>query len=94
VISLHPIETSFEVDPLPEAIHGSVGCHRQIVAAEREMGAFLMAVRSLFGDAEASRAAEDWIELAEQIEAPLVEGIPNWQWITTAAASRLASRRT
>ena len=94
MILLHPIKTSFEERLRPKPTHRGEECRRQIVAAEREMGAFLIAVRTLFGNEEASRAAEDWIELAEQTEAPFVVGFPNWRCTTIAAADRLASRRT
>jgi hypothetical protein len=94
MISLQLTETLFEEDLRPNAANCSEECRRELAAAERELGAFLMAVRTLFGNGEASRAAEDWIELVEQTEAPCVDGFPNWRCITIAAANRLATRRT
>lgn len=67
-------------------------CERQFAAAQREMGAFVTAVGELFGRLEAARAAECWIELAESMEAPLVDGYPNWRRITITAVSQLAKR--
>jgi hypothetical protein len=49
-----------------------------------------MAVRKLYGSAEAARAAEYWIELAESARTPLIDGYPNWRHITIEAAAQLA----
>jgi hypothetical protein len=66
-------------------------CEEQIVAATRELGAFVMAIGALFGKVEAARATEYWILLAESQEGPFADGYPDWRQITVAAASRLAS---
>ena len=65
-------------------------CERQLDEARREMGAFVMAVRRLYGETEAARAAEYWIEFAEGEKTPLIDGYPNWRHITIAAAGQLA----
>ena len=65
-------------------------CEKQIVAAEREFGAFVMAVHILFGKAEAAHAAECWIELVEEDKTSFADGFPNWRQVTVAAASRLS----
>lgn len=62
----------------------------QFADAQRELEAFVMAAAELFGKMEAASAAEYWIQLAESMEAPLVDGYPNWRHITIAAASQLA----
>jgi hypothetical protein len=68
-------------------------CERQFANAKRELGAFAMAVRMLYGEAEAARATEHWIELAESPKTPLIDGYPNWRHVTIAAASELANAR-
>jgi CheY-like chemotaxis protein len=55
------------------------------------MGAFVAAVGRRSGPAVAVRAAEHWIELAEIINLPLVDGRPNWRKLTIMASSRLAT---
>jgi hypothetical protein len=67
-------------------------CERQFAAAQREMGAFVKAVVMLFGEAEAWRAAEHWLELSNSMEGP-AGGYPSWRDITIAAASEVAERR-
>jgi hypothetical protein len=68
-------------------------CERQLATAEREMGAFVMAIGTLFGSVEASHAADRWIEIAGRLEGPLIDGSTNWRHITIAAASELAKER-
>ena len=60
--------------------------------AEREIGAYISAVRELFGSKQARLAMEDWLE-----ELVLVETLPgltgrDWRSITIAASARLAIR--
>jgi hypothetical protein len=59
-------------------------------SAERELGAFLAAVKELFGVDQARHAAEDWLD-----ELELQETLPvdlNWRPITVGAAIRLTQR--
>jgi len=73
-------------------IHGHCEeCRQQIADAEREMGAFVAAVGRHSGPVAAIRAAEHWIELAESISPPSVDGRPNWRKLTIMASSRLAT---
>lgn len=65
-------------------------CEQQLTQAMREMGAFMMAVRRLYGSEEAAGAAESWIDLAESAKTPLIDGFPNWRHITIEAAGQLA----
>lgn len=68
-------------------------CARQIAAAARELGAFVMAVENLYGEEAASYAADQWVALAESsVELPLVNGFPSWRHITISAASHLATK--
>jgi hypothetical protein len=80
------------VDPWPQG--SCEGCRRLIAEAEREMGAFVSAVREISGSAAAARAAEYWIELAETVSPLAQEGRPNWRELTIMASSRLAADST
>ncbi|MFZ0807996.1 MAG: hypothetical protein WAN03_17520 [Candidatus Sulfotelmatobacter sp.] len=60
--------------------------------AEKELAAYVYAVRKEFGSEQALRAADDWIEELELSGWPAGEGAPEWRRITIAAATRLASR--
>jgi hypothetical protein len=61
------------------------------VTAERELGAFLAAVRQGFSCEAASRAGDYWLEAFEAADPPANQGHPDWRRITIAAASRLAT---
>lgn len=60
--------------------------------AERELAAFHQAVLRNHGAAEATQAAQDWVEVMETMEWPSANLHPDWRRVTIAAASRLASR--
>jgi hypothetical protein len=90
MISPQRVQTSLPMAPGREGADSSERCERQFVNAKREMGSFVTAVRKLYGSAEADRAAEYWIELAESTRTPLIDGYPNWRHITIAAAGQLA----
>jgi len=68
-------------------------CERQVAEAEKEMGAFVLAVGRVWGPAAAARAAEYWVELAEGASPLSVDGRPNWRQLTVLASSRLAVDR-
>jgi len=90
MIGLDQIESSFADSLSPE---DAGNCARQFAAAQREMGAFVGAIRRLYEEADAMHAAECWIRLAESEEVPLVDGYPDWRHITVMAASQVAKRR-
>jgi hypothetical protein len=59
--------------------------------AERELSAFLKAVKEVLGPEQAERSAEDWLrELNESDDLPASAG--EWRLITTRASTRLAGR--
>ena len=65
---------------------------RLMTMAERELGAFISAVRALFGAEQARLATEDWLD-----ELVLMDTLPgltgrDWRSITIAASARLANR--
>jgi hypothetical protein len=69
-------------------------CARQLTAARRELGAFVMAVGKLHGEEAAAHAADYWVALAESsFELPSVNGFPSWRHITISAASHLAPKQ-
>jgi hypothetical protein len=68
-----------------------VDCRVLILEAEKELGAFLSAVESMFGFQETKRAAEWWLEALESDFAPFSYGIPKFRNITIQAARRMAS---
>ena len=60
--------------------------------AERELGAFISAVRELFDSEEARLAAEDWLD--ELVSMETLPGLTSrdWRSITIASSARLANR--
>lgn len=66
------------------------GCCQEIESAERELGAFLKAVQSLYGDDVVTSAADTWIGILESALVPVFRGLPNWRHVTVRASSRLA----
>ena len=64
-----------------------------ILLAERELAAFAIAVRELFGPEEASLSTEEWIDELESLHWPVGPGASDFRRITVAASSRLAHRR-
>jgi hypothetical protein len=65
---------------------------RLLPRAEHELGAFVGAVKTLFGPAHVGESIEDWFEEFELIDWPAGGAIPDWRGVTIAAAVRLASR--
>ena len=60
--------------------------------AERELSAFIYAVRELYGPEEAELSTMDWLDEADSIDMPPVSTGRNWRAVTIAASARLASR--
>jgi hypothetical protein len=65
---------------------------QQMHLAERELSAFVTAVRASYGPEEAEHSAEDWIEESELMDSPPRSEIRSWRAVTIAASARLASR--
>ena len=66
----------------------------QMHIAERELSAFILAVRQLFGAEEAKLSTEDWLEESDLVDSPPLSTGQNWRAVTIAASARLANRRT
>ena len=62
--------------------------------AERELGAFLSAVRDLYGPEQATISAEDWLDELESMDHVPGSATCEWRLITMAASARLARRLT
>ena len=69
-------------------------CACLLSMAERELGAFLSAVRDLYGPEQATISAEDWLDELESMDHVPGSATREWRWITIAAAARLARRLT
>ena len=66
-------------------------CSDSMTMAERELAAFFVAVKELFGSEQARLAAEDWLhELAAMNILPFSSD--EWRRITLEVAAQLASR--
>jgi len=61
-----------------------------VVAAEKELSAFMSAVQKLFGPEQARQSALRWIEELERMDSPSGESIPDWRRATVLASARLA----
>lgn len=60
--------------------------------AEREMSAFIGAVKELFGPEQAQSSAQDWLEESKLMDSPPRSTARDWRAVTVAASARLASR--
>lgn len=78
----------FAPAPSPQPVSGTA----PIAAAERELGAFLAAVRQQFGPEATERAGMYWIEALEAAGQPCSRN--SLRRITILAASRLACDRS
>ena len=58
--------------------------------AQRELGAFLIAVVSLFGSEQATLAADAWIDELMSFENVVGFSSRDWRLVTVGALSRLA----
>jgi len=64
----------------------------QMQLAERELSAFIAAVKASYGPSEAERSAADWIAESELMDSSPRSEIRTWRAVTIAASARLASR--
>lgn len=60
--------------------------------AERELSAFVGAVRELFGPEQAELSTEDWFEESDLIDSSPLSTSRDWRNVTIAASARLAHR--
>jgi len=64
----------------------------QAQLAERELNAFIAAVRTSYGSEQAELSAEDWLDESELIDSPPRSEPRDWRSVTIAASARLARR--
>jgi hypothetical protein len=62
---------------------------QHMASAERELSAFVTAVRQLFGPEQARQAANNWMEELEQTDWTCEAQPIDWRSVTIAAAARL-----
>ena len=87
MIASYCLHTAGPIAPGSEDANYEENCERQLATAEREMGAFVMAVGRLFGSVEAFHAADRWIEIAGPQREPVA------RWIDELAAYHHCSRQ-
>ena len=66
----------------------------QLNMAERELSAFFIAVKTLFGPDHATQSVEDWLDAVEQVLGPNQPHNYDWRAVTIFASSRLGHRLT
>ena len=66
----------------------------QLNMAERELSAFFIAVKTLFGPDQATQSVEDWLDAIEQVLGPNQPHNHDWRAVTIVASSRLGHRLT
>ena len=66
----------------------------QLNMAERELSAFFIAVKTLFGPDQATQSVEDWLDAIEQVVGPNQPHNHDWRAVTIVASSRLGHRLT
>jgi hypothetical protein len=62
-----------------------------LILAEKELSAFISAVRKLFGPEQARQSALHWIEELELMDWPPGESTPDWRRATVGASARLGA---
>lgn len=60
--------------------------------AERELSAFVRAVKELYGPEQAKVSAEDWLEESDLVDSSPLRKSRNWRSVTIAVSLRLADR--
>ena len=74
-------------------MNGKTGADVDLMAiAERELGAFIMAVTELFGPEQARLAADDWVDELELMDALPGPTRRDWGEVTVATSAQLARR--
>ncbi len=63
-----------------------------LASAEKELSAFVAAVRQLFGAEQAQKAAGNWIEEFEKTDWSSEASVIDWRGVTIAAAARFVGR--
>jgi hypothetical protein len=67
-------------------------CHSLVYLAQKEMSAFVIAAKELFGSEIVSEAEDRWLEVVKEIDFTMNSDLQIWRKVTIEAASRLADR--
>jgi hypothetical protein len=67
-------------------------CKEQTQMAERELSAFISAVKQLHGQEQAQLSAVDWLGELELMDSEPGSTSRHWRAVTIAASARLANR--
>ena len=67
-------------------------CKEQTQMAERELSAFISAVKELLGPEQAQLAVVDWLNESELMDSQPGSTSRDWRAVTIAASARLANR--
>jgi hypothetical protein len=67
-------------------------CAEQMLLAERELAAFIGAVKELLGPEQARVSADDWLEEFDLMDRPSRYSSRDCRAVTVAASARLARR--
>ena len=67
-------------------------CKEQMRMAERELSAFIAAVKALLGPEQAELSAMDWLDESDLMDSQAGFASRDWRAVTIAASARLASR--
>ncbi len=67
--------------------------HVKVAWRKRNWQLFVSVVSELFGSTEAQQSAEDWMEIVTLMSCQTCGASPDWRWVTTTPAGRLASDR-
>ena len=80
-------------DPMntKESFSNSI-CKEQTQMAERELSAFISAVKELHGPEQAQLSALDWLDELDLMDSQRGSTSRDWRAVTIAAAARLANR--
>ena len=66
----------------------------QLKLAERELSAFFIAVKTLFGPDQATQSVEDWLDAIGQVLGACQPHYYDWRAVTIVASLRLGQRLT
>jgi len=80
-------------DPMntKESFSNSI-CNEQMQMAERELSAFISAVKELHGPEQAQLSAVEWLDELELMDSQAGSTNRHWRAVTIAASARLANR--
>jgi hypothetical protein len=85
------VETDEDPTNTRESFSNSI-CKEQAQMAERELSAFISAVKELLGPEQAQISAVDWLDELDLMDSQPGSTSRDWRAVTIAASARLANR--